>query len=146
MQGNSYSAWLVPVGLMYVAAALAGCAGGNEARTAAAAPPILSQAEAKSAVLTSRSRVWRDPESIRDAAIGQPYTCSGGLAHVGNMPNACVCVEANARNAMGGYVGLRPSLVMFAGRQVVDVMPPRPYVDRCGPMTPFPELNGRPAR
>jgi hypothetical protein len=69
----------------------AGCAAGNEKAGSplVSSAPNLSVDDAKKLVASDRSRLWKDPDSIRDAArIGQPYACTGGLAHVANMPNA----------------------------------------------------------
>src|SRR3981081_4023062 len=118
------------------AALLAGCA------TAARAPPPLTLGDAKAIVVSSRAVYWKDPESIRDAAIGQPYSCTGGLVHVARPPSACVCVMANAKNLFGGYTGLKPSVVLIAGGSVIDVISPRSQ-DECDSMVPFPELEGK---
>ncbi|MGE0579349.1 hypothetical protein [Reyranella sp.] len=129
------------LGIAALCAALAGCAGGDKPETVASA--ALNFDEMKAVILAERSRIWKDTESIRDAAIGNPYTCSGGLAHVGQMPNVCVCVAANARNSFGGYTGIRRTEILMAGRQIVDLIsPPREPTYSCGPLTPFPELNG----
>lgn len=126
---------------MLLAGALAGCAGGDRPESVASA--ALSYDEMKSLVLAERGRIWKDPESVRDAQIGNPYSCSGGLAHVGLMPNVCVCVAANAKNAFGGYTGTRRTELLLNGRTLVDLItPPREPTYSCGPLAPFPELNG----
>lgn len=120
---------------------LSGCAGGDRPESVASA--ALSYDEMKALVLSERGTIWKDPESVRDAQIGNPYSCSGGLAHVGAMPNVCVCVAANAKNGFGGYTGSKRTELLIAGRRVVDtVSPPREPTYSCGPMTAFPELNG----
>lgn len=104
---------------------------------------ILSFDDAKRLVLAERSRLWKDPDSIRDAAIGVPHACVGGLSHVADMPNVCVCVELNARNSLGGYTGLKRTEVLIRDTRVVDVITPaREMTYPCGAMTPFPEMNG----
>ena len=118
------------------AALLAGCA------TAERAPPPLTLGDAKAIVVSSRAVYWKDPESIRDAAIGQPYSCIGSLVHVATPPSACVCVMANAKNSFGGYTGLKPNVVLIAGGSVIDVISPRSQ-DQCDAMVPFPELEGK---
>ena len=115
---------------------LAGCA------TREQGPPPLTLADAKAIVVSSRAAYWKDPESIREAAIGQPYSCIGGLVHVARPPSACVCVMANAKNSSGGYTGLKPSVVLIAGGSVIDVISPRSQ-DECDSMVPFPELEGK---
>jgi len=116
---------------------LAGCA------TQGDTPIALSQAEARVALVAEKARLWKDPASIQDAKIGQPYSCIGGLYHLATPPDTCVCVEVNAKNSFGGYTGLKPSVVMFSRGKIVDTMEPRLLQDRCEGFTPFPELNGK---
>jgi len=113
---------------------LAGCA------TTEQGPPGLTLDDAKAIVVSSRAVYWKDPESIRDAAIGQPYSCTGGLVHVARPPSACVCVMANAKNLFGGYTGLKPSVVLIAGGSVIDVISPRSQ-DECKRRSNNPSLN-----
>jgi hypothetical protein len=129
-----------------VAVLAAGCA--NQVQDAgapgAAAPAagFMSMAEAKAIILAGKSRYWKDPGSIQDARIGPVQSCHGGLAHVVALPNQCVCVEANARNGLGGYTGAHQSVFLFADRTVVDVLDKPRSQDVCEPAQPFPELNG----
>ena len=122
--------------LIISAVLITGCA------TTEQGPPALTLDDAKAIVVSSRAVFWKDPESIRDAAIGQPYSCNGGLVHVARPPSACVCVMANAKNLFGGYTGLKPSVVLIAGGSVIDVISPRSQ-DECDSMVPFPELEGK---
>ncbi len=106
---------------------------------AAQTPVPLSIAEARAAILAAKSRLWRDPDSVRDAAISAPKACPVKPELL------CVCVEANARNAYGGYSGISTSLIYFRGKTVADSVEGL-YPDgraRCGKFEPFPELNGR---
>lgn len=121
-------------------AVLMGCAQGSDRAIDAAVAP-LSFEEAKQLLVSEKARVWKDPGSIRDARVGRPFSCVGGLGHLGMMPDVCVCVELNAKNALGGYTGLQKKEVLISGRTVVDVLDPRGFGDRCGPMEPFPEMN-----
>lgn len=126
---------------LLAALALAGCSNKTETLTPAPGTAPLAFEDMKQLVLTNRSRIWKDPGSIRDPQIGQPFSCVGGLIHLAAMPDVCVCVEANAKNAFGGYVGIKQNEILISGRQIVDILPPRSaFSDRCGPMTPFPEL------
>lgn len=126
-----------------LATSLAACAntGSQPGSSLASSSPVLSFDEAKLIVLSERGRIWKDPYSIRDARISQPYTCAGGLAHIADIPNACVCVEANARNSLGGYTGLTRNEVLFNGSRIVDVLKARESTYSCGQMVPFPELS-----
>ncbi len=130
-------------GMAALGAALAGCAGGADYGNPAKPQPAVSFEEVQSLILAERGRLWKDAGSIRDASIGRPYVCAGGVAHMADMPNACICVEVNARNGFGGYTGLSKTEVMLNGPRVVDALPAtRQMTYPCGPMTPFPELNG----
>ena len=40
-------------------------------------------------------RLFKEPESVRDARISDPFTCLNGQGN-------CICIEANARNSYGG--------------------------------------------
>lgn len=107
--------------------------------------PVISLAEAKRIILAERGRLWRDPDSIKDARIGQPYLCHAAQITkergLHDAPASCVCVELNARNAYGGYVGLKGSTVSFPeyGNPSAEGI----AGDHCRNFTPFPELNGR---
>lgn len=134
-------------GILLLATSLSACAnsGNQPGNSLATAPVALTLDEAKQIVLAERARLWKDPYSMRDVRIGQPYSCAGGLAHVTNMPNVCVCVEANARNSFGGYTGLKRTEILMNGRQIVDVMEAREATYSCGAMAPFPEMTGNAA-
>ena len=127
-----------------ILSSLTACANsGSQSGNALMTSPIsLSIDDAKQIIQGQRSRIWKDPDSIRDARIGQPYSCAGGLAQVARPPDACVCVEANAKNSFGGYTGLRRNEVLFSDRQIVDVVDARESTYSCGQMMPFPEING----
>lgn len=95
---------------------------------------VSSQESAKRAILANKSRMFKDPDSIRDAAIGSVAPCPSGNGD-------CVCLELNARNSQGGMSGLQtvgirvngPSAESFG--QMADT-------STCGKMIPFPALNG----
>lgn len=124
---------------------LAGCAGGiptTDATNAAQAKlqPIVSvsvtQAAAKRMIAADRSRLWIDPNSIREAKIGEPFYCPA-------MRTTCVCVEANARNSYGGLTGLNVNLFVFHDGAPVEGIGVTHAPQQCGRFTPFPELNGK---
>jgi hypothetical protein len=114
---------------------LAGCAA-----TTPATEAILGSEQLRTVVAANRAKYWKDPDSIRDASISRSFACYGGLAHVVAPPNVCICVEANAKNSLGGYTGLKRTTFMFHDLTLVDALPPRSQ-DACDPMSPFPELN-----
>lgn len=113
----------------------AGCASGP---SGAPDEPLMTLAAAKQIIANERTRLWLDPGSIRDAKIGQPYSCP-----VAWPAQSCVCVEANARNRMGGYVGLKRNIAFIRGGKVLDMKEPRLALDRCEGLVPFPEIHGR---
>lgn len=136
------------IGFIALASALAGCAasGTQSGNSLAPEPPALSFDQAKQIVVAERGRIWKDPDSIRDARMGPPYKCTGGLAHIAMAPDACACVEANARNSFGGYTGVKRNEVLFSGPRIVDVVEAREATYSCGQMVPVAELNGQATR
>lgn len=127
------------------AALLSGCAG-QAAGPSAAAPTAVTLDIAKAALMSSRSAAWKDPESIRDTRIGQPYSsgCWGHAEHWVQQVDACVCIATNAKNSFGGYTGLRTQVALLQNGRVLEIIEARPH-DQCTPMTPWPEFDGRPA-
>lgn len=117
-----------------------------------ATKPVIPTAEARKIVLTERARLWKDPESIRDAKIGESYACKdiqlvrGGRSI--NAPASCICVELNARNSYGGYTGLKRSIAVFpeSGEIIALEGGTAGFEERCQQLKSFPELNGRPGR
>lgn len=90
---------------------------------------------AKRAILANKSRMFVDPDSIRDAAIGTVAACPSGNGD-------CVCVEANGRNSMGGMTGLHTIGIRLAGG-TAEAFGTMADTSTCGKMVPFPALNGR---
>lgn len=106
---------------------------------AAASGSPLSFADARKAVVAERSRLWKDPDSLRDASISAPQPCP-------YLPDAtCVCVEAKAASSGGGYNGTSKTRLYFSGSQIVDSIGPLGAADavQCGRFMPFPELNDK---
>lgn len=108
--------------------AVSGCAGGSSVSE----PPASAQ-EMNAIILTQRSNYWKDPESIRDAKVGAPFSCLGW--------SACVCIAANAKNGFGGYTGLKGNVAMFSGRTLISIREAG-FTDQCDNMAPWPEFNG----
>jgi len=114
---------------------------------------VLQVDEAKRAILAERSQLWKDPDSIRDAKIGRPYSCpiddvTPDGRNIMKLAGSCVCVQLNAKNSFGGYVGLKGSIVAIpedAGRhpQILDTgtAGADPF---CQSLVPFDALNGVP--
>ena len=98
------------------------------------ADPFVTIKEAKRVIAADNRRLWKDPDSVRDAGIGQPYRCPLG--------GTCVCVEVNARNGFGGRGGLTKHVIRISGGRAEPVGEAGPYAP-CGSFAPFPEINGR---
>jgi hypothetical protein len=94
----------------------------------------MTWSEAARIVLSNKGSLFKDPESVRDAALGQPYLSALG----GNR----VCIRANAKNSFGGYTGVRDELLLIANGTVSTLGTATP-ADPCGTFIPLPELNGR---
>jgi hypothetical protein len=116
---------------------LTGCASNQGTEMQAQA---LTTQEIKQNLIAHRSELWKDPGSIRDASIGQAYSCPrhGGFS---GLSTTCICIELNAKNSMGGYTGLQKKVAVYRGA-TVDVIKDWDFDDRCDAMEPFPEFNG----
>lgn len=120
---------------------LAACAGQPAQQQPDQPPaPLIALPSIKKMILDNRTRLFRDPDSIRDAKISEPITCPAGR-------NTCVCIELNARNAYGGYTGMQELMVHFLTPDTPQIFGDkglgelaRPY---CRGYVPFPELNAR---
>lgn len=127
---------------------LIGCAGSapQVSNPAAGTPAAVTIDDAKAA-LTNARRLWKDPDSIKDTRIGQPYAngCWGHAEHWVQQVDACVCISTNAKNAFGGYTGAKAQIALLTGRgrMVLDMIPARSH-DQCSGLVPWPEFDGRP--
>lgn len=104
--------------------------------TAAPVASPIGPMEVRRILLEQKPRIFKDPDSVRDAEIGQIMP--------GPFGSTIVCVRLNARNAFGGYTGLTESTVQIgANRQVVNVQRAT-WSSGCNQYLyrPFPELNG----
>lgn len=106
---------------------LSGCAGGGPVESGP------SPEQMKAAVLAERRIYFKDPDSLQDARIGQPWGCL--------VWTACLCFEANGRNGFGGYTGMKQYVAMFSGSKVAGIRAGS-FTDQCDSMSPFPEMNG----
>lgn len=96
----------------------------------------LTVADAKRLVLSNKTRIYKDPDSVRDASIQAPSEMLGRIY---------VCVEANARNSFGGYTGLRTLVVMFStAQEYMNAYSEDTWIYGCSSskMVAFPELSG----
>lgn len=124
------------------ASLLSGCAGQGPTETASA-PAAVTLEDAKAALMGARI-TWKDPESIRDARIGQPYSsgCWGHAHHWVQQIDACICIATNAKNSFGGYTGLKNQIALLRGRAVLELIDARSQ-DQCSNMVPWPEFDGK---
>lgn len=119
---------------MIVTVMLAGCQTDSAAPVASVTPP-----DARAAVLANKGRLWKDPDSIKNASITAPRRHDPGL--IAAMWH--VCVRANAKNAFGGYTGEKDMLLgMYDDGRPPSIL----MADAAGPCDfphePFPELEG----
>jgi hypothetical protein len=97
----------------------------------APAPP-----DAKAILLAHKAELWKDPDSIKDAAIAAPKRHMNFMWHV--------CVKANAKNAFGGYTGLKTSVIHIYDSGKAPEARSTVAGDVCDSIAyqPFPELEG----
>jgi hypothetical protein len=129
---------------------LCACAtqGAQQPPTATSAQASVTLEDAKVALMNAR-HYWKDPDSIKDTRVGQPYTesCRGHVQHWVQQIDACICIATNAKNSFGAYAGAtaQVALLVGRGRAVLDMVPARSQ-DQCAAMTPWPEFDGRATR
>lgn len=121
-----------------VAGSLAGCA--STQQEIAGGSDLISKhipANYRAATATYIRETWKDPYSIRDASISEPFIGVQGFVW-GERP--LVCVKMNAKNSFGAYIGVKPSVIYFKDGKAVGASDPINNVcDR--PHTPFPEVE-----
>lgn len=108
---------------------LAGCTatGSNAVRvgspvSAETAGPAPTQPQTK--VAASARLYFVDPNSLQDVELSELFTVNsyGNPARgLRVAPHWVMCMKANARNRMGGYVGLKYYAFVFEGGAIVDV-------------------------
>lgn len=129
---------------------LTGCAATTMAPASTAdagSPPI----NYRSAVAASVTSTFVDPYSIRDASISAPLYASAVFDGVTPIPRKgwVVCVRANSKNRMGGYVGQQLTVFLFRGEAVYTSIGGPDYagqvVDHCASavFTDFDEIEAK---
>ncbi|MCK1611058.1 MULTISPECIES: hypothetical protein [unclassified Bradyrhizobium] len=91
---------------------------------------------AKHAIISSKSRMFTDADSLKDVAIGPPFPCASGVG-------SCVCVEANGKTPAGGYAGLHVFVVKIKGPTEAEMIGEMFKPETCGKMVSFPQMNGK---
>src|SRR5262249_53195010 len=143
-----------------IASAAMGCAAPGSIPTAAVAAPPAQLAAApvkkdpvqspypkgwRAAVAAYVKTYWRDPPSIRNAAVAAPvveiFDEDLPKPDVGRW---VVCLRMNSKNAFGGYTGLTLYQVIMVGDQVFKVWADSDWGKSCDgvKLAPFPEING----
>jgi hypothetical protein len=107
--------------------ALAGCAA---TQTSDATPPDI-----RPTLVANRARLFKYPDSIRDAAIAPPHRHFLGWE---------ACIRANGKNAFGGYAGLTTYTVLVYDNGSPPLLQEPTIYDGCmrADYRPFPEIEG----
>lgn len=88
-------------------------------------------------VKTHILRTFFDPYSIRSASISEPVQ-----GHLLFQQGYIVCVELNAKNRMGGYIGLQKTAYLLNRDTVVQTMTKAPLCNSPQlNFSPWPELE-----
>jgi hypothetical protein len=118
-----------------LAVILAGCqttGQGSQIQVAQQLPPNYRQM-----IVDNIRSTFFDPYSIRDAMISAPIA---GTSLLG--PVATVCVMANAKNRMGGYIGSKPTSFVFRdGRLTAQDSDYAGMTCASARYEPFPEIE-----
>ncbi len=82
-------------------------------------------------------RTYFDPYSVRSASVSMPRE-----GHLFFQQGWIVCLEANAKNRMGGYIGIKRTAYLINRRSVVQTMDNAPLCDNSNTyLYPWPELE-----
>ena len=130
---------------------LGSCAGGSvmpQQSSPAPTKQLISSADARRFVLAERSRLWKDPESIREARAGEPQFCTHNVllpsGLFSEVQASCMCIELNAKNSYGGYTGIRRTIAVYLESGGFDTKDGGilGFQEMCAALTSFPEMNG----
>lgn len=95
-------------------------------------PPTTAE---RAAAVTYVKTTFYDPYSIRDASISNAVTLL-------NTGYRSICVRFNAKNRMGGYVGMTSTSLRFQGPAIVSSLQDAPGCNTARlTYSPFPELE-----
>lgn len=89
----------------------------------------------KGVVISYAKDAYFDPYSIRDAEVSSPRQ-----GHLFFQQGWIVCLKANAKNRMGGYVGRRTSALLINHGKVINTMEDAPLCKSVS-YQPFHELE-----
>lgn len=102
----------------------------------------------KATIAAYIKRTYFDPYSLRDVKISTPsqgrVTITQGVLRipVSDQQGWFVCVELNAKNRMGGYVGLTDKGFLLRNETIIDDDVECP-ADTLTTLQPWPELEGK---
>lgn len=105
-------------------AAVAGCASVPTGQVLTEAGPQPTKAQAEATIRAHLRRNLRDPDSMKDfAMLSGPDIVTGTNAGLNYEKAWLVCVEYNAKNAYGGYTGLKSEAypLRFSGGDLVVI-------------------------
>ena len=95
-------------------------------------------ADYRQQIVSQVKATFFDPYSIRDAAISEPFPSRSVIA---------VCIRANAKNRMGGYIGIKPTAYYFnSGGYAFSETDLAPVVCDKAKYQPFPEIDSAPSK
>jgi hypothetical protein len=114
---------------------LAGCAGGYTPTPPPPASSLVAPVTYRGPIAAQFKATLRDPTSVRDARISQPF-----VRHMGAGERYVVCVRLNAKNGFGGYSGPVDRLAVFVGGELLSIVPTVAGECREVAMTPFSEI------
>lgn len=82
-------------------------------------------------------RTYFDPYSIRSVSVSEPIQ-----GHLYFQQGWLVCLESNAKNRMGGYIGLQRTAYLFNRGSIVQTMDKAGLCDNAKlGYSPWPELE-----
>ncbi len=137
------------IGFVAAAAILAGCSttSAPSANSNAGSPP----SNYRATVTAKAKQSFIDPYSVRDATISQPLYASAIFDGLTPFPRKAwiVCIQANAKNRLGGYTGQQYTLIAFKGDAADFVLSGPEFTGQLeshcssGTFTAFPEIEGQ---
>jgi hypothetical protein len=106
-----------------------------------AAPPAPQQSagpapENYKAILKAHiEKSYFDPYSVRNVAVSKPT-----LGKIGSEPGWVVCLQSNAKNRMGGYVGLKKDAYLIRNGIIINSETEAPVCEALQ-LEPWPEIE-----
>lgn len=94
-----------------------------------------SMPDIKATILANKSRLWKDPDSVRDVSLSEPSRYLG--------MGWKVCMRSNGKNSYGGYTGIKAHTVMIYDNGAPPLRQEPVIYDNCDGQTytNFPEID-----